>query len=132
MKKVTGIILAVLLLTVCAFAFAEETAEPAQAPELFDLWDYGGESPVWAASATPVADGILLASSAVAEIPVEQLAVTDGVTTWDAKAVVQADDNLFALVFFDPSEHMSPNRTAEMMTDPMTSEEAYNVRICLG
>ena len=41
MKKVTGIILAVLLLTVCAFAFAEETAEPAQAPELFDLWDYG-------------------------------------------------------------------------------------------
>lgn len=104
MKKVTGIILAVLLLTVCAFAFAEETAEPAQAPELFDLWDYGGESPVWAASATPVADGILLAPSAVAEIPVEQLAVTDGVTTWDAKAVVQADDNLFALVFFDPSE----------------------------
>ena len=108
MKKVTGLILAVLLLTVCAFAFAEGTAEPAQATELlaelFDLWDYGGESPVWAASATPVADGILLAPSAVAEIPVEQLAVTDGVTTWDAKAVVQDDNNLFALVLFDPSE----------------------------
>ena len=108
MKKVTGLLLAVLLLLLCAYSFAEETAEPAETPELpgelFDLWDYGGESPVWASSAIPVADGILVAPSAVAEIPVDQLAVTDGGNTWPAEAVVQDSDSLFAMVFYDPSE----------------------------
>ena len=108
MKKALSLLLLILLLAALPFACAEETAEAAETPELpaelFDLWDYGGESPVWVDSAIPVADGILLAPSAVAEIPVDQLAVTDGENAWAAEAVVQDSDNLLALVFYDPGD----------------------------
>ena len=103
MKKL--ICCTLLLICFCAFAFAEETAETPELPaELFDLWDYGGESPVWVDTAIPVAEGILVAPSAVAEIPVEQLAVTDGENAWVVDAVVQDSDNLLAVVFYNPAE----------------------------
>lgn len=109
MKKALSILLTLaLLLLASSFAFAEETAEPAEArelpAELFDLWDYGGESPAWVDSAVPVAEGVLLAPKAVAEIPAEQLAVTDGESTWAVKAVVQDGASLLAMVFYDPAE----------------------------
>lgn len=108
MKKLICCMLLALLLLVPPFVCAEETAEPAETPELpaelFDLWDYGGESPVWVASAVPVADGILLVPGDAAAIPMDQLAVTDGENTWAAEAVAQDSGNLFAVVFFDSSE----------------------------
>ena len=109
MKKALSLLLTLaLLLLTPPFVCAEETAEQAQTPELqaelFDLWDYGGESPVWAAFAVPVADGILLAPGDVAAIPADQLAVTDGESAWTAEAVVQDSDGLFAVVFFEPGE----------------------------
>ena len=109
MKKALSLLLtlAFLLLTP-PFVCAEETAEAAETPELtaelFDLWDYDGESPVWVDFAIPVAEGILVAPSAVAEIPVEQLVVTDGENAWVVDAVVQDSDNLLAVVFYNPAE----------------------------
>ena len=109
MKKALSLLLTLaLLLLTPPFVCAEETADQAQTPELqaelFDLWDYGGESPVWAAFAVPVADGILLAPGDVAAIPADQLAVTDGESAWTAEAVVQDSNGLFAVVFFEPGE----------------------------
>ena len=74
MKKALSLLLLILLLAALPFACAEETAEAAETPELtaelFDLWDYDGESPVWVDSAIPVAEGILVAPSAVAEMTI--------------------------------------------------------------
>ena len=100
MKKFVCCLL--LFICVCAFACAEESAE--QMPsDLFDLWDYGGESPVWVATAVPVTDGILIASAAVKDIPAEQLAVTDGKNTWSAVAVLPDENEQLTLVFYDPA-----------------------------
>ncbi len=108
MKKLICCMLLALLLLALPFACAEETAEPAETPalpaELFDLWDYGGESPVWIGFAVPVTDGILLAPRTAAEIPVEQLAVTDGENAWTVETVVRDSGDLLSLVFYNPSE----------------------------
>ena len=80
MKKALSILLTlVILLLAPPFALAGEpvpeensgeepaadvkAAEEAAAlpAELFDLWDYGGESPVWVSTAVPISEGILLA-----------------------------------------------------------------------
>ena len=91
-----------LLLLICfsAFAYAEESAEQMPA-DLFDLWDYGGESPVWVTTAVPVMDGVLIASSAVKDIPAEQLVVTDGINIWSAVAVLPDENERLTLVFYD-------------------------------
>ena len=109
MKKALSLLLTLaFLLLAPPFAFAEEPAEPAEVQELpaelFDLWDYGAESPVWVDSLIPVAEGVLLAPSGVAGIPAEQLAVTDGENAWAVETVVQDSDSLIAMVFYDPTE----------------------------
>ena len=105
MKKVTGLFLAAVLLFLCAFACAEGTA--GQSADLFDLWNYAGESPVWVASAVPIGEGILLAPVSVKDIPAEQLAVSDGENAWEAKAVMTDEDDCFTLVFYDAGEKPS-------------------------
>ena len=103
MKK--GLLLgltAVLLLVFCAFACAEET-EAVKDADLFDLWDYSSESPVWVCSAVPITDGIAIVSPAALPDNTEYLVVTDGKNQWEAKAVLPDADNLLTLVFFDPS-----------------------------
>ena len=105
MKKTLSLILTlVILLTALPFAFAEETGENAEqrTADLFDLWDYGGESPSWVASLVPVAEGIMIAPAAVKEIPAEQLAVTDGKNTWAVAAVLPDENEWLTLVFYDP------------------------------
>lgn len=98
MRKTSGLILAVLFLFLSVFACAEENdALPA---DLFDLWDYGGESPAWAASAVPIVDGILIAPVSVQEIPVSQMVVSDGMNAWEAEAVLPDENDCFSLVFY--------------------------------
>ena len=104
MKK--GLLLmltAVLLLACCAIACAEE-AGTAKEADLFDLWNYGGESPVWIGSAVPITEGIVITSPAVLPVNTEDLVVSDGRNLWEAKAVLPDAENLLALVFFDPSD----------------------------
>jgi hypothetical protein len=102
MKKSLILIMTAVLLLLCGVsACAEEAKEPA---DLFDLWDYGGESPVWVASAVPVSAGIALISPAALPENTEYLAVSDGRESWEVKAVLPDSDNLIALVLFDPAE----------------------------
>ena len=123
MKKALSILLTlVILLLAPPFALAGEpvpeensgeepaadvkAAEEAAAlpAELFDLWDYGGESPVWVSTAVPISEGILLAPVSVKDIPPEQLAVTDGVNAWEAVTVISSENDRFALVFYEPGD----------------------------
>ena len=114
MKRILSLLLTLaVLLLVPPFALSEEpdgavtTAEEAEAlpAELFDLWDYGGESPVWVSTGIPISEGILLAPAAVKDIPAEQLAVSDGVNAWEAVTVITAEKDRFAMVFYEPVDH---------------------------
>ena len=61
MKKGLLVVLAAVVLLLCySFAGAEEEKEA----DLFDLWDYGGESPAWAGFAVPVSEDIVITSPA--------------------------------------------------------------------
>ena len=124
MKRALVLILAVaMLMSVCSFALAGEPIpeensgeEPAsdvtvaeeaaaQPADLFDLWDYGGESPVWVATAVPISEGILLAPASVKDIPPEQLAVSDGAYAWEAVTVISAESDRFTLIFYEPGSN---------------------------
>jgi hypothetical protein len=105
MKKVAGLIMTVLLLCVCVFALAENTAaEPAQElpADLFDLWNDNGESLSWVANAIPTSEGVLLAPLSVKEIPVSQLIISDGENAWEAAAVIPDQLDRFAAVLYNP------------------------------
>ena len=107
MKKTLSLILTlVILLTALPFAFAEETGENAEqrTADLFDLWDYGGESLTWIGFAVPVSEGILMSSPVVLPDNAENLAVSDGREYWEAKMVLRDKDDAVSLVFFDPAE----------------------------
>ena len=114
MRKVTGLVLVVLLLLICAFALAENVAkEPVNEPaavetpaeelpvDLFEVWNDNGESATWLANAVPVADGILIAPLSVKDVPLGQLAVSDGQYAWDAVAVIPDEHDRFAMIFCD-------------------------------
>lgn len=105
MKKLMCCLL--MLICVCAFACAEESAGQTPA-DLFDLWDYGGESPVWVTTAVPVMDGILITSAVVKDIPAEQLAVTDGKNFWFAEAVLPDENEQLTMVFYDSASTSVP------------------------
>jgi len=96
------VLLSVLLLALSSFAFAEEN--PERAKELFDVWDYGGESMTWVCSAVPVAEGTVMISPVNLPEKQDHLAVTDGKNVWEIRAVVPEQDGLLALLFFDPGE----------------------------
>lgn len=110
MRKVTGLVLIVLLLLVCAFALAENAEKDTAVTEasaqeltadLFEVWNDDGESAAWVGNAIPIAEGILIAPLSVLDVPVEQLAVSDGKFAWDAKAAVPDGQNQFAMIFYD-------------------------------
>ena len=98
MKKCMILILA-LLLSLAACAFAEEAA--GKEADLFDLWNYGGESMTWVATGVPVTDGVLLTSAAALPENTDQLAVSDGKTVWEVKAVLPDSSGLLATVFYE-------------------------------
>ena len=112
MRKALSLLLTLaVLLAAISFACAEEAAVPAvtsETPELpvdlFDIWDYGSESPSWVSTASPIGDGVLIAPVSVKEIPVEHLVVSDGKNTWQAAAALPDEFSQFTLVFFDPGE----------------------------
>ena len=99
-KSLTALLVLALLSAVCACAGAEEAGKT----DLFDLWDYGGESMTWIASVVPVNEGAVMTSPAVLPDDTEHLAVSDGQSFWEARAVLQDDDGLLALVFYDSTE----------------------------
>ena len=124
MKKVLSILLTLaILMLVVPFAVAEEpdsnvtvSEEAAALPvDLFDLWDYGGESPVWVATAVPISEGVLLAPASVKDIPPEQLAVSDGVNAWEAATVISADKDRFTLIFYEPGDNPSRYGSWELL-----------------
>ena len=100
----------VILLTVLSAAGAEAPAVRTDAEaenlpaDLFDLWDYGGESPVWLCNAIPVSDGVLLAPMSAADVPTDQLVISDGTNAWEVKAVIPDETEDFITVFYEPAE----------------------------
>ena len=103
MKKGLLLILTTVLLLVClGFACAEET-EAVKDADLFDLWDYSSESPVWVCSAVPVTEGIVIVSPAALPDSTEYLVLTDGKNQWEVRAVLPDSNHMLAMAFFDPS-----------------------------
>ncbi|MBR5960027.1 MAG: hypothetical protein IKZ98_03465 [Clostridia bacterium] len=99
-KSLTALLVLMLLAVLCACAGAEE----AGGTDLFDLWDYGGESMTWIAAVIPINEGAVITSTAVLPEDTEHLAVSDGKSIWEARAVLRDDDGLLALVFYDSTE----------------------------
>ena len=101
MKKGLLLALAAVLLLLCySFAGAEEEKEA----DLFDLWDYGGESPVWAGFAVPVSEDIVITSPAALPDNTEYLAVSDGKEQWEVKAVIPDRSNLLAVIMYESAD----------------------------
>ena len=99
-KSLTALLVLILMAVLCACAGAEEAGKT----DLFDLWDYGGESMTWVASVVPVNEGTVMTSPAVLPENTEHLAVSDGKNFWEVQAVLQDDDGLLAMVFYDSTE----------------------------
>ena len=100
MKKGLLLALAAVLLLCYSFAGAEEEKEA----DLFDLWDYGGESPVWAGFAVPVSEDIVITSPAALPDNTEYLAVSDGKEQWEVKAVIPDRSNLLAVIMYESAD----------------------------
>ena len=99
-KSLTALLVLTLLVVLCACAGAEEAVKT----DLFDLWDYGGESMTWIAAVVPVNEGAVMTSPAVLPEDTDHLAVSDGKNFWEVRAVLPDDDGLLALIFYDSSE----------------------------
>ena len=98
-KSLTALLVSVLLAVLCAFAAAEETGTP----ELMDLWDYGGESMTRITTVIPVVEGMAVASPAALPDDTEHLAVFDGKTFWEVRAVLPDDYGLLTAIYYDPA-----------------------------
>ena len=105
-KSLTALMVSVLLAVLCAFAAAEETGTP----ELMDLWDYGDESMTWITAVIPVGEGMAVASPAALPEDTDHLALFDGKTFWEVRAVLPDDYGLLAALYYDPAE--KPSRCA--------------------
>ena len=114
MKKVLALVLALILVSVLP-AFAEEET-PQREKDLFDLWDFGDESPSWVGFAVPVTEGILVTSPACLPDNTEDLVISDGKSLWEVKAVLPDGDNLLAFILFDPAD--KPARYGEYVFLP--------------
>lgn len=98
MKRALLLILAAVLVLSCfSFAGAEGTGENG----LLELWDWGGESMTHVASAIPVGDGAAIVSSAVLPQNTDTLALSDGVNTWEVKAVLPDREGRIAVLFYE-------------------------------
>ena len=98
MKRALLLILAAVLALSCfSFAGAEGTGESG----LLELWDWGGESMTHVASAIPVGDGAAIVSSAVLPQNTDTLALSDGVNTWEVKAVLPDREGRIAVLFYE-------------------------------
>ena len=105
MKKCLSMLLALLLvLPLAAFAEDSVTEEDQRGQDLLEVWDYNGESPSWVCSAIPVADSAVMVSPAALPENVEHLVVTDGVSLWEAEAVMPDPSGLIALLLYDGEE----------------------------
>ena len=98
-KSLTALLVSVLIAALCAFAAAEETGTP----DLLELWDYGGESMTWLTTVIPVGEGMVIGSPAAIPDDMDQLAVFDGKTFWEVRALLPDDDGLLAAIFYDPA-----------------------------
>lgn len=104
MKKGLLVALAAVVLLLCySFAGAEEGKEA----DLFDLWDYGGESPAWAGFAVPVSEDIVITSPAALPDNTEYLAVSDGKEQWEVRAVLPDRNNLLAVILYESADKPS-------------------------
>ena len=105
MKKALLLLLTAILVLACfPFSAAEETGET-KAAELFGLWKNDGGNLSWIAAAVPFSEGVVISSSALLPAKAEQVTVSDGENTWEAKAIIPDDTGMIAMVFYDPEEN---------------------------
>ena len=104
MRKFLFVILALLLLTVSA-----SCAENSQGGEadLFDLWNYNGESRMWAGFAVPMTEGVVIASPSCIPKNTEGLAVSDGRHVWDVQLIIPDSTGTLAIICYD-TENAEP------------------------
>ena len=103
MKKCLALLLALVLVLGCSSAPAEEETAVKE-KDLFEIWDFSGESMSWVCTAVPVADGAVMVSPALLPEKQDQLAVTDDSNVWEVKAVVPDPSGLMALLLYDTGE----------------------------
>lgn len=102
MKRSLLILLA-LLLVLGSASYAEENTEKAagKAPDLFDIWDYNGESMTWLCSATPVTEGIVMAPASALPDSAEHLVLSDGQSLWEIQAMLPDETGSIAMMVYD-------------------------------
>ena len=100
-RKWLCLLLAAVLLFAAVPALGEEEAEDNRKPDLFDLFNYGGESMTWCGVAVPLTDGMLVASAAGLPADLQYLAITDGVSVWEPTSVVKDQSGMLAIILFD-------------------------------
>ena len=101
MKKALLLLLAAALVLTFCFPVLAENAEETKQADLFGLWETDGESRKWIAAAVPFSEGVVITSTAMLPESPEQLVVSDGADSWEAKAVLPDKTGMIALVFYD-------------------------------
>ena len=101
MKKALLLLLAVALVLTSFSSAPAEDAEEAKQADLFSLWKTDGETREWIAAAVPFSEGAVITSAAMLPESPEQLIVSDGAGSWEAKAVLPDRTGMIALVFYE-------------------------------
>ena len=101
MKKALLLLLAAVLVLTFFFPVLAEDAEETKQADLFSLWETDGESRKWIAAAVPFSEGVVITSTAMLPESPEQLVVSDGADSWEAKAVLPDKTGMIALVFYE-------------------------------
>ena len=135
--RFAAMLLAVLLLG--GAALAEQAAPEAETTEatgkleadLFDLFDFGGESMTWKGVAIPMSDGLLITSAANIGTESGYLAVSDGSSMWEAEDIRLDDSGVVALILYDETVN-PPARTCYAMPDADWPRTAADLTVRSG
>ena len=96
-KALLPALTAVLILAFLSLAFAEDAKEPG----FFEVLDKDGRELRGHAYAVPVGDGVIIVPAGLLPEDMNGLVISDGVSLWEAKAVIPDETGTIATVFYD-------------------------------